>query len=52
MNSIWKPLKGPLNDWPLTFCDLQTVDFDQDMTATDDLYIEGANEGFGVHYNP
>ena len=25
LHSIWKPLRGPLRDWPLALCDLQSL---------------------------
>ena len=52
MSSIWKPLKGPLNDWPLTFCDASTVQKDVDLEAADLLYPDLATENFQVYHRP
>lgn len=50
LHSVWKPLKGPLNDWPLAFCDKQTV-AREDLVAIDEVYIEGTTEGYQVYHN-
>ena len=50
MSSIWKPLKGPLNDWPLTFCDASTVQEDVDLEAADLLYPDLATENYQVYH--
>lgn len=52
MASIWKPLKGPLNDWPLTFCDASTVHKSMDLEAADLLYPKLATENFQVYHRP
>lgn len=35
--SIWKPLRGPVRDWPLALCDVNTLD-DEDIVAADLVY--------------
>lgn len=52
MTSVWKPLKGPLNDWPLTFCDASTVQSNMDLEAADLLYPDLATENFQVYHRP
>jgi hypothetical protein len=49
-NSIWKPLKGPLNDWPLTFCSSTTVE-PEDLEAADLLYPDLATENYQVYHH-
>ena len=49
--NIWKPLRGPLNDWPLALCDSSTVDCDQDFETADILYPTFAVENYQVHRN-
>ncbi|KAL9623534.1 MAG: hypothetical protein Q9160_002215 [Pyrenula sp. 1 TL-2023] len=49
--NIWKPLKGPLNDWPLTLCDASTVDRDQDFEAADLLYPDLATENSQIYHS-
>ena len=50
MISIWKPLKGPLSDWPLTFCDASTIQKDMDLEPADLLYPNLATENFQVYH--
>lgn len=50
--SVWKPLKGPLNDWPLTVCDSSTVREETDLEAADLLYTDLATENFQVYHRP
>lgn len=33
--SVWKPLRGPLFDWPLAVCDGNTVDRAKDLEPQD-----------------
>jgi hypothetical protein len=49
-HSIWKPLRGPLNDWPLALCDASTVNANQDLEAADLLYTDFATENRQVYY--
>lgn len=51
-DSIWHPLKGPLVDWPLAFCDAASVDFDNDTMAGDVVERTKAFENTQVHFNP
>ncbi|ERF69550.1 hypothetical protein EPUS_01880 [Endocarpon pusillum Z07020] len=50
--NIWHPLKGPLVDWPLAFCDAASVDFDNDTMAGDVVERTKAFENTQVHFNP
>ena len=52
IDSIWKPLKGPLNDWPLTFCDASTVQKHADLEAADLLYPDLVTENFQIYHRP
>jgi hypothetical protein len=49
--NVWKPLRGPLNDWPLALCDSSTVDSGQDFETADILYPELVVENYQVHYS-
>ncbi|KAI9733661.1 MAG: hypothetical protein M1834_003263 [Cirrosporium novae-zelandiae] len=51
-NSAWRPLRGPLNDWPLGLCDAQSVDFANDTMAGDIVFRDWATENMQVRYNP
>lgn len=48
---MWRPLKGPLNDWPLGICDTRTVNKETDTMPGDIVYSEWATENLQVHYN-
>lgn len=48
--SFWKPLKGPLNDWPLLLCDAATVDKQDDITESDLIYPDHAAENMQVFH--
>lgn len=49
---MWKPLRGPLNDWPLTVCDAGTVRTENDLEAADLLYPDLATENYQVYFKP
>ena len=49
---MWKPLKGPLKDWPLTVCDATTVNSEKDLVASDQVFPRHVVENIQVHYNP
>jgi hypothetical protein len=51
-NSIWKPLYGPLTNWPLALCDAQTVNLEEDCIATDVVTRIGWTENYQVYTNP
>ena len=50
--SVWKPLKGPLNDWPLAICDATTVEKSTDLEAADILYPDLATENYQLYFRP
>ncbi|KAI5476525.1 hypothetical protein MNV49_007535 [Pseudohyphozyma bogoriensis] len=41
--NVWRPLRGPVIDSPLTVCDTRTVD-ESDITITTDVYGPGCSE--------
>ena len=49
--NVWKPLRGPLNDWPLTFCDSASVQPVKDFEAADILYPDLATENYQIHWS-
>ncbi|KAH7380833.1 hypothetical protein BKA64DRAFT_697825 [Cadophora sp. MPI-SDFR-AT-0126] len=49
--NIWRPLRGPLNDWPLALCDAQSVDYRNDIMAGDLVYENFATENLQVMHN-
>lgn len=50
--SVWKPIKGPLNDWPLAVCDTRSVDFQKDTIAGDIVFDDFVTENLQVFPSP
>src|SRR3954470_629769 len=50
--SVWKPLEGPLRDYPMAYCDAKTLDPQTDLLAVDEVFPKVANEVYQVLYNP
>jgi hypothetical protein len=49
--NLWRPLRGPLLDAPLTMCDAQTV-APGDLVASDLIYPNRRGETYSVKFNP
>lgn len=49
--SVWKPLRGPVRDWPLAVCDRSTVDLAKDVKAADLVFARHAVENCQIHYS-
>jgi len=49
--NVWRPIRGPLQDFPLAVCDAQSVAAD-DLVATDLLYTDRTGETYNVRHNP
>jgi hypothetical protein len=49
--NLWRPIRGPVLDFPLAMCDASTVGFD-DLVATDLIYRQRVGETYQVTYNP
>ncbi|PMD20216.1 hypothetical protein NA56DRAFT_671594 [Hyaloscypha hepaticicola] len=49
--NVWRPLRGPLNDWPLALCDAQSVDFRNDIMAGDIVYENFVTENLQIMHN-
>lgn len=50
--SIWRPLHGPLTDWPLSVADSRTLKPSRDCIATDIVDRTGFTENFQIYYSP
>ena len=50
--SVWRPLNGPVIDWPLAVCDTTTVDITSDLVPTDNVYADGVSETYNLFHNP
>ncbi|OCK76176.1 hypothetical protein K432DRAFT_419377 [Lepidopterella palustris CBS 459.81] len=49
--TVWKPLKGPVRDWPLALCDATTLDVTNDVVPSDVIYRKFVAENCLIHYN-
>ena len=47
----WRPLRGPLNDWPLGLCDADPINFTRDTMPADIVYPHRATENLQIIYN-
>jgi hypothetical protein len=52
MDSFWKPLRGPLNDWPLIYCDSSTVNRDRDLEPAGLIYPDRVAENTCIYHSP
>lgn len=50
--TLWRPLRGPVQDWPLAICDYRTVDQATDAVPVDQVYPHLLAEGISFYYNP
>jgi hypothetical protein len=49
--NLWRPIRGPVRDFPLAICDAGTVRF-EDLVAADHIYRHRVGETYQVLYNP
>ncbi|KAJ5940794.1 hypothetical protein N7516_000962 [Penicillium verrucosum] len=49
--SVWRPLFGPLRDWPLAMLDYRSLDKENDLVASDNIYTHAIRETYNVLYN-
>lgn len=49
--SVWKPLRGPLRDWPLAVCDAGIVCQD-DLVVADQVYSKHVTENVQMQHGP
>ncbi|KAJ0413770.1 hypothetical protein BJY00DRAFT_296317 [Aspergillus carlsbadensis] len=49
--NFWKPLRGPVRDWPLALCDPLTVDAERDILHVDNVCADRIGEVFNLHYH-
>ncbi|KXS94833.1 hypothetical protein AC578_3668 [Pseudocercospora eumusae] len=48
--NVWKPLRGPVRDWPLALCDPSTLS-SSDLCSSDIVFEEQMIENYLVHSN-
>lgn len=51
VSSVWKPLQGPVRDWPLAICDATTQD-DADLQEGDIVFSDRVIENYLLRSNP
>lgn len=49
--NVWKPIRGPVQEAPLAFCDARTID-PADLVPTDLRYRERTGEVYSVTFRP
>lgn len=50
--NVWKPLNGPIRDWPLTLCHPHTVKADKDLQLMDRVFALNVEESIQIQYSP
>jgi hypothetical protein len=51
INNLWRPIRGPLLDSPLTLCDAQSLE-EGNLIASDLKYPDRTGETYSITYNP
>jgi hypothetical protein len=51
INNLWRPIRGPVLDSPLTLCDAQSLS-EENLVASDLRYPDRTGETYGITYNP
>src|SRR6516164_253800 len=51
INNLWRPIRGPVLESPLTLCDAQSLS-EADLIASDLKYPDRVGETYAVLYNP
>lgn len=49
--NLWRPIRGPLLESPLTLCDAESIS-EEDLVAGDLKYPDRTGETYSVTYNP
>lgn len=49
--SLWKPIRGPVYDFPLTLCDRRTIDYASQATAMDIITSDYINENTRIYFD-
>lgn len=49
--NVWKPLIGPLRDWPLALCHPRSVMPEKDLQLMDRVYAANIEESIQIHYS-
>lgn len=49
--NVWKPIVGPVEEWPLAFCDAGSIS-PADLRPTDLVYADRTGEVYSLQWNP
>lgn len=49
--SVWRPLTGPTDDWPLALCDYTTINTEEDIRLNDAIRRDLVDENSLLQYN-
>jgi hypothetical protein len=49
--NVWRPIRGPVAQWPLALCDARTI-APEDLVATEQRYRNRLGEIYSITYNP
>ncbi|KAF2434684.1 hypothetical protein EJ08DRAFT_426532 [Tothia fuscella] len=49
---VWRPIAGPVLDWPLGVCDRNSVDEAIDLVSTDNVWTHMVAETYNLFHNP
>ncbi|KAI0490844.1 hypothetical protein F4859DRAFT_520482 [Xylaria cf. heliscus] len=47
----WKPIRGPVKDWPLALCNPSSVNYDEDVVPCDVVFEDHFTENSQIHYS-
>ncbi|KAJ5588641.1 hypothetical protein N7537_011319 [Penicillium hordei] len=50
-SSFWKPIRGPVYDFPLTLCDRRTINYASQATAMDIVTSDYVNENTRIYFD-
>jgi hypothetical protein len=51
INNLWRPIRGPVLESPLTLCDAESLS-DENLVASDLKYPDRTGETYAITYNP
>jgi hypothetical protein len=51
INNLWRPIRGPVLESPLTLCDAQSLE-EENLIASDLKYPDRTGETYSITYNP
>ncbi|KAI1490510.1 hypothetical protein F5X96DRAFT_694573 [Biscogniauxia mediterranea] len=49
---VWRPIRGPVLDWPVGVCESTSVNKDVDLVPTDNVWSYSISETYNVFHSP